>query len=85
MLPEDSQDRKKAAISTNLKQSALDTHLREPTAIEKVVLYTDQLFHKAAIKWLITTNQPLQAVEHLSFKKMIDIASRASKGVIIPN
>ncbi|KAF8129341.1 hypothetical protein EV363DRAFT_1169364, partial [Boletus edulis] len=85
MLAEDSQNRRKAAISTNLKQSALDTHLREPTAVEKVVSYTDQLFREAAIEWLITTSQPLQAVEHPSFKKMIDIASRANKGVIIPN
>jgi hypothetical protein len=28
--------------------------------------------------------QPIQAVDHPSFKKMIDVASRATKGVIIP-
>ncbi|KAF8452894.1 hypothetical protein L210DRAFT_3639332 [Boletus edulis BED1] len=40
MLAEDSQNRRKAAISTNLKQSALDTHLREPTAETTKPYYT---------------------------------------------
>jgi hypothetical protein len=30
-------------------------------------------------------SKPLQALEHPSFKKMIGIAARASKGMTIPN
>ncbi|KZP09480.1 hypothetical protein FIBSPDRAFT_759939, partial [Athelia psychrophila] len=29
--------------------------------------------------------QPIQAFEHLSFKRMIDVAARAVNGVVIPN
>ncbi|KAF9229375.1 hypothetical protein BS17DRAFT_688220, partial [Gyrodon lividus] len=47
--------------------------------------YTDKLFHEAAVEWLITTNQPIQAIDHPSFRKMINIASQATKGVVIPN
>ncbi|KAF9228922.1 hypothetical protein BS17DRAFT_690581, partial [Gyrodon lividus] len=46
---------------------------------------TDKLFYEAMIEWLINTNQPIQAVDHPSFKKMIYVASHATKGVIIPN
>ncbi|KAG1822934.1 uncharacterized protein BJ212DRAFT_1263646 [Suillus subaureus] len=58
--------------------------MTERKLLECVVPYSDQLFRKAAIKWLIATDQPIQALEHLRFKEMVDVASRATQGVKIP-
>ncbi|KAG2107551.1 hypothetical protein BD769DRAFT_1366190, partial [Suillus cothurnatus] len=49
-----------------------------------VIPYSDKLFKKAAVEWLITTDQPIQALEHLKFKEMIDVASHTTQGVKIP-
>ncbi|KIK92390.1 hypothetical protein PAXRUDRAFT_147465 [Paxillus rubicundulus Ve08.2h10] len=84
MLPEDAQERKLATI-TSVKQGTLDDHVREVAPMEHVIPYSDKLLHEAVVEWLISTNQPIQAVDHPSFKKMIDVASHATKGVIIPN
>ncbi|KAG2348667.1 hypothetical protein BDR05DRAFT_873671, partial [Suillus weaverae] len=51
----------------------------------RVVPYSNQLFRKAAIKWLIATDQPIQALEHLGFKEMVDVASHATQGIKIPD
>ncbi|KAF8957688.1 hypothetical protein BDZ97DRAFT_1669493 [Flammula alnicola] len=67
------------------KQSSLDPHLEERPPKETFVPYSDSLFREAAIEWLIATDQPIQALEHPSFQKMIDIAARGTKGVKIPN
>ncbi|KAG2074081.1 hypothetical protein BDR04DRAFT_1008948, partial [Suillus decipiens] len=47
--------------------------------------YSDKLFKQAAIKWLVATDQPIQALDHPKFQDMIDVASRATNGVKIPN
>ncbi|KIK78223.1 hypothetical protein PAXRUDRAFT_115435, partial [Paxillus rubicundulus Ve08.2h10] len=80
MLLEDVQERKLAAMA-NVKQGTLDKHVQEVTPTEQVVLHLDKLFREATVEWLISTNQPIQAIDHPSFKKMIDVASRATKGV----
>ncbi|KIK75910.1 hypothetical protein PAXRUDRAFT_100821, partial [Paxillus rubicundulus Ve08.2h10] len=59
----------------------LDDHLWELTPLEHVFLYSHKLFHEAAVEWVISTNQPLQFVKHLSFKKMIDVVSCATNCV----
>src|SRR6202011_1955732 len=48
--------------------------------------YSDTLFHQTATDWLVATDQPLRALEHLRFHAMIDIASHAPKpgGMKIP-
>jgi hypothetical protein len=51
---------------------------------ERVLPYSDKLFRQAAIEWLVSTDQPIQALEHPKFKEMIDVASRATNGVKIP-
>ncbi|KAI0686300.1 hypothetical protein C8T65DRAFT_525276, partial [Cerioporus squamosus] len=84
MLPKDTKQRREAEVAT-VAQSTLDTHLREKPAPERVVKYTDDLFQEAAIEWLVSTDQPIQALEHPAFKNMIDIAARATEGVKIPN
>ncbi|KIJ12264.1 hypothetical protein PAXINDRAFT_54346, partial [Paxillus involutus ATCC 200175] len=81
MLPTDVKARNAATAVANAKQSSLNDHVRVIEPGEHVLLYTDKLFREAAIEWLISTNQPIQAVDHPSFKKMIDIASRATNGV----
>ncbi|KAF5329115.1 hypothetical protein D9758_017952 [Tetrapyrgos nigripes] len=70
-----------AAASQSAVQTTLDPHLTEPTV---KIPYSDRLFREAAIEWLIATDQPLQALEHPKFIHMIDVASRATNGVVIP-
>ncbi|KAJ7208457.1 hypothetical protein C8J57DRAFT_1098997, partial [Mycena rebaudengoi] len=65
-----------------LCQATLDPHLRNKP--EHVAPYTDELFRDAAIEWLIATDQPICTLTHPKFKVMIDIAARATKGVVIP-
>ncbi|KAG1793241.1 uncharacterized protein BJ212DRAFT_1292804, partial [Suillus subaureus] len=73
------------AAVVNMQQTSLDGHLQEIPPNKVVIPYTDSLFHEAAIDWLISTSQPIQAVDHLSFKNMINIAARATNGVVLPN
>ncbi|KAG2353316.1 hypothetical protein BDR07DRAFT_1309955, partial [Suillus spraguei] len=65
-------------------QQTINAHLTECKLSEHMIPYTDKLFKKAAIEWLIATDQPIQALEHPKFKEMIDVASRAMQGVKIP-
>ncbi|KAJ7176397.1 hypothetical protein C8R43DRAFT_827557, partial [Mycena crocata] len=65
-----------------LHQATLDPHLRNRP--ERPAPYSDELFREAAVEWLIATDQPIRALTHPKFKKMIDIAARATKGVTIP-
>ncbi|KAJ7804259.1 hypothetical protein B0H14DRAFT_2383867, partial [Mycena olivaceomarginata] len=65
-----------------LHQQTLEPHLREKP--ERVIPYSDELWREAALEWLIATDQPVSALNHPKFKTMIDIAARATNGVIIP-
>ncbi|KAH0837807.1 hypothetical protein J3R83DRAFT_6008 [Lanmaoa asiatica] len=84
MLPKDCKERKDRALSTQ-KQCQLDPHLHPVAAKEIIPPYSDELFRDTAIQWLINTDQPLSVLEEPLFHKMIEIASRATKGVKIPN
>ncbi|KAG1823289.1 hypothetical protein EV424DRAFT_1321203 [Suillus variegatus] len=79
MLPGDVKARKE-----NATQQSINAHLTERKLAKRVVSYTDRLFKQAAIEWLVSTDQPIQALEHPKFKEMIDIAARATNGVKIP-
>jgi hypothetical protein len=57
MLPSDIAARKKANEHT---QHTIDSHLVQHKLADHVLSYTDQTFEKAAIKWLISTNQVLE-------------------------
>jgi hypothetical protein len=83
-LPGDIKNRKSAAAAV-LQATTLDRHLSEPSLTEQVAPYSDKLFHQVAIEWLVATDQPIRALEHPQFKKMIDVASRATKGVNVPS
>lgn len=54
MLPGDVKARKKKA---ERNQQAIDAHLTERKLAERVMPYSDKLFKKAAIAWLVATNQ----------------------------
>ncbi|KAF9537426.1 hypothetical protein CPC08DRAFT_604952, partial [Agrocybe pediades] len=75
------------AEKRRLLQTRVDAHFPEAErreVEEPPRPYSDGLFREAAIEWLVQTNQPVACVDHPSFKKMIDVAARATKGVKIP-
>ena len=59
MLPKDAENRHKDADANN--QPCLNPHLREKPQKEKIIPYTDELFHDAAIEWLMSTDQVCKA------------------------
>ncbi|KIK93305.1 hypothetical protein PAXRUDRAFT_145351, partial [Paxillus rubicundulus Ve08.2h10] len=63
----------------------LDDQFQEVMPTKHVISYTHQLFCEATVEWLICTDQPIKTVDHPTFKKMINTASCATNGVIIPN
>ncbi|KAF8179097.1 hypothetical protein K438DRAFT_1604216, partial [Mycena galopus ATCC 62051] len=65
-------------------QPTLDNHLRDIPPKERVIPYSHESFRQAAIEWLVATDQPIDCLEHPKFRDMIDIASRAKDGVLIP-
>ncbi|KAH9015806.1 hypothetical protein EDB85DRAFT_1875506, partial [Lactarius pseudohatsudake] len=84
-LPKVVRMRREAAIAEDrARQQSLDPHLTTEAPRERVVPYSDDLFRDAATWWLVETHQPIQALEHPSFKEMISVAARATRGVVIP-
>ncbi|KAF8150423.1 hypothetical protein BJ912DRAFT_869674, partial [Pholiota molesta] len=83
MLPEDTKARK-ADLLQKLEQSQVNEHFPKARPEDKPVPYSDELFKEAAVRWLVETDQPIQAFEHPSFKDMISTAARATRGVNIP-
>ena len=105
MLPDDTKQRRQAALDKNLKtlQSSVTDHFKPQNESERPIPYSDKAFMCAAIEWLIDGDlvsirhlskrcsdslspfQPLQVFSRPSFKRMIDIASRATRGVKLPS
>ncbi|KIL64406.1 hypothetical protein M378DRAFT_106049 [Amanita muscaria Koide BX008] len=83
MLPKDAKRRRIGANAD--RQTRLDSHLCERETKEHVVPYSDALFREAAIRWLIETDQPLDALNHPAFQKMVHLASQATNGVKLPS
>jgi hypothetical protein len=54
MLPGDIKARKEKAEHA---QQTINAHLTERKLAERVVPYSDKLFKKAAIEWLVATDQ----------------------------
>ncbi|KAI0282243.1 hypothetical protein BC826DRAFT_922011, partial [Russula brevipes] len=80
-LPGDIKKRKVAEEAMH----TLDRDLREKEISERIVPYSDRAFRRVAIEWLVATDQPIQAFEHPKFKELINITSRATRGVVIPS
>ncbi|KAF8220071.1 hypothetical protein L208DRAFT_1335863, partial [Tricholoma matsutake] len=57
MLLRDAQKCCRDAQAASEVQSCLDSHLREKPQKERMVPYTNEIFHEAAIKWLVSTDQ----------------------------
>ncbi|KAF8809281.1 hypothetical protein BYT27DRAFT_7187967, partial [Phlegmacium glaucopus] len=84
MLPRDSKARRDAERE-HLSQTLVEDHYTVQKPEDKPVPYSNELFKEAAIQWLVETDQPIQAFEHPTYQKMIQIAARATKQVQIPN
>ncbi|KAF8263820.1 hypothetical protein EI94DRAFT_1595605 [Lactarius quietus] len=84
MLPEDAKECKQAAIDKNI-QSMVTDHFKPETEEDKPIFYSDKGFASAAVEWLVDADLPLQVFSRPSFKRMIDIASRANCGVKLPS
>ncbi|KAF8119343.1 hypothetical protein EV363DRAFT_1199981, partial [Boletus edulis] len=76
MLPKDRKSQKEDVP----RQTQLDGHLQPPTP-----KYSDERFRAAAVEWLVNTDQPISALEHPSFKKLVDVVAQATNGVKVPN
>ncbi|KAF9456062.1 hypothetical protein BDZ94DRAFT_1178523, partial [Collybia nuda] len=86
MLPEDARARKLAtAAQSRTEQTHVDTHFPTLKPEDKPTPYSDEVFQEAALRWLIETDQPIQAFEHPSFKNMINIAACATRGIKLPD
>ena len=97
-LPGDVKRRKEAAEEVI---RTLDPDLREREKKIERIPYSHRIFRRAAVEWLVATDQvsnfilfmhygskisqPIQALEHIKFKELIDIASCATNGVMIPH
>ncbi|KAF8546323.1 hypothetical protein OG21DRAFT_1427306 [Imleria badia] len=62
------------------RQTQLDGHLRPST-----LKYSDKCFCAAVVEWLMNTDQPISALKHPSFKKVIEVAAQATNGIKIPS
>ncbi|KAI0702200.1 hypothetical protein C8Q76DRAFT_633194 [Earliella scabrosa] len=84
-LPSDIQARKKAEEQQKAQQGTLDGHLKDMSTKERNIKYSEDVFRRAVVEWLICTDQPISAVEHPKFKQMIHVAAAATNGVTIPS
>ncbi|KZT08272.1 uncharacterized protein LAESUDRAFT_649515, partial [Laetiporus sulphureus 93-53] len=80
-LPDDVTARKANIVEGYKTQGTLDGCVQMGDVVERVLPYSDDAFRAVTIQWLVETDQPISALEHPAFKKMIQLASRA-KGVI---
>ncbi|KAI6111203.1 hypothetical protein F5141DRAFT_969658, partial [Pisolithus sp. B1] len=79
ILPSDTKWCREEAASSS--QSNLKGHL---VPKQQDILYSDLIFHRVVVQWLIATDQPIHATEHPTFKKMVNIASWATNAIKVP-
>ncbi|KAN0118457.1 hypothetical protein V8E52_005187, partial [Russula decolorans] len=77
-------DIKKCKEAAELATRTLDQDLVEKKSLAHVTPYSDKLFCQASVEWLVATDQPIQALQHPKFQKMINVASRTTKYMTIP-
>ena len=63
-LPGDVKKRKAALESVKQEQASLDAHLKELPKKERVYAYSELAFKRAAIEWMISTDQVSTIVIH---------------------
>ncbi|KAK0222638.1 hypothetical protein EDD85DRAFT_779154, partial [Armillaria nabsnona] len=83
MLPEDTAKRRKEE-KEKLAQSSLDEHVVDLThqKRETRVVYSDHNWERATLRWMINTEQPIDAFQHPDFIRMIHMAAQAPDGQI---
>ncbi|KAI0747446.1 hypothetical protein BC629DRAFT_1244000, partial [Irpex lacteus] len=84
-LPGDVQKRNQQLKGIADRQKTLDDTLVEKPKKERVIAYSDLTFQRAAIEWMILTDQPLSAIDHPKYRAMIELAARSTEGVTIPS
>lgn len=84
MLPKDTRrHRDTAAAAAAGEQTRLNSHLRELPPKERVIPYTDDLFHRAAMAWLVSTDQ-VSGLYHNSSVAYMNLTT-ANSGVSAPS
>ncbi|EMD30658.1 hypothetical protein CERSUDRAFT_38146, partial [Gelatoporia subvermispora B] len=58
-------------------QPTLDPHMQALPPKDTAIPYSDGQLRSAAITWMITTDQPLSAIEEPTFINMLNVAARA--------
>ncbi|KAE9382730.1 hypothetical protein BT96DRAFT_743779, partial [Gymnopus androsaceus JB14] len=71
IIPKDVKIRKNAAEPAAASQTVIDDHAVPLPRKEWVLPYSDELFQQAAIEWLIETDQPISALEHPRFRRLV--------------
>ena len=56
-LPKDAEARRKALKIISEQQKTLDSHLKDMPKNERVIAYSELTFKRAAVEWLIATDQ----------------------------
>jgi hypothetical protein len=82
MLPGDIAARKK---TNEQARHTIDTHLVERKQADHVLPYTDQTFKKAAIEWLVSTNQVCDSEFpfNYSFRVNLKLSSLLPRSIIL--
>ncbi|EMD38906.1 hypothetical protein CERSUDRAFT_37368, partial [Gelatoporia subvermispora B] len=73
MLKEDIKARQAAAA---MPQPTLDSHLQPLPPKDVTVPYSDKSMRSSALKWFITTDQPISTLEEPTFVEMLNVAAR---------
>ncbi|KAH9001365.1 hypothetical protein EDB92DRAFT_1788805, partial [Lactarius akahatsu] len=91
MLPDDTRRRREAALDKGAKilQSTITHHFQPENAAEKPIAYSDKadFFTSLTQHWAesLAPFQSPQVLDSPSFKRMVDLASRANHGVKLPS
>ncbi|KIK37669.1 hypothetical protein CY34DRAFT_62090, partial [Suillus luteus UH-Slu-Lm8-n1] len=81
MLPKAVAKCRNDMLKASASQTGLNNHLHECPKAEHILPYSNMLFQEAVTKWLIATDQLIQALNHPNFHKLVDVALRATNGV----
>ena len=75
-LPEDVQKRKKALQDEKARQKHIYEHIQEMLRKERVIAYSEGVFHRAACEWLMITDQVRSYPYRFSLTLTIALCSR---------
>ncbi|KAF8263332.1 hypothetical protein EI94DRAFT_1597978, partial [Lactarius quietus] len=79
MLPDDTKKHKLID-----KQPSVTKHFGPEDRDARPIPYSDKALETATLEWIVQTNQLIQALKHPAFKNMLEITSRASRGIWLP-